>query len=226
MTQAVIIKSKPYGIHLVLNPDMEYNELVEEVIRKFQEADAFFKNASVGISFEGYALTREQMYGLIDAITSRTSIRILCIMEAEQIQEACMIADTEAYINTRIMENAMIHNGSLKAGERMHSETGVVVLGDVERGAKVTAKGNIIVFGALEGFAQAGQHGDSAAYIAALSINTEHLQIGNILYIPQEKKGGHSGFLRKKKKEELSPQIARVHNRHVIMESLRPVQNG
>ena len=54
MAQAVVIKSKSYGIHLVLNPEMEFQELLEAVILKFQDAGAFFKNAKVGISFEGY----------------------------------------------------------------------------------------------------------------------------------------------------------------------------
>ncbi len=63
MTQAVVIKSKSYGIHLVLNPEMEFHDLTQAVIAKFKEAGDFFKNAQIGISFEGYDLTMEQEYG-------------------------------------------------------------------------------------------------------------------------------------------------------------------
>lgn len=223
MTQAVVIKSKSYGIHLVLNPELEFQELINAVIVKFQEAGAFFKDAKVGISFEGCDLTAEQEYALIAAIEDHTSVEIICIMEQEQIREACILAETEALIRSKALEHAKCHFGSLKPGDDIHSETGLVIIGNVPKGAKVTARGNIIVFGALEGFAQAGSYGDSAAYIAALSIDTGQLQIGSILFIPQPKEGGKtkSGFLRRKKTEEeekITPQIARVQGGHVIME--------
>lgn len=222
MTQAVVIKSKSYGIHLVLNPEMKFEELTQAVLAKFREAGAFFKDAKVGISFEGYHLTPEQEYELIDLIQSHTSIEIICIMEEERIREACILAETEALVRDKAMEHAKCHFGSLKSGDDLRSETGLIIIGNVPKGAKVTARGNIVVFGALEGLAQAGSYGDSAAYIAALSIDTGQLQIGSILFIPQAKGGkSKSGFLRRKKTEEdvkLTPQIARVRDGHVIME--------
>lgn len=220
MKQAVVIKSKSYGIHLVLNPELEFRELIDAVISKFQEAGGFFKDAAIGISFEGYELTASQEYELVAAIEAHTSVHIICIMEQEQIKEACVLAQTEAFLRERVMEHATYHYGSLKPGEDMHSDIGLVLIGDVPRGARVTAGGNIVIFGTLEGFAQAGSYGDSAAYIAALAIDTGQLQIGSLLFIPQEK-GGKSkgGFLRRKKNEDkLTPQIARVQDGHVIME--------
>lgn len=221
MAQAVVIKSKSYGIHLVLNPELEFHELLDAVISKFQDAGAFFKNAKVGISFEGYNLSVEQEYMLIDAIQEHTTISVVCIMEEEKIQEACMLAKAEAHIRERIMENALCHYGSLSPGETLQSETGVVIIGNVPKGAKVIAAGNIIVFGELKGFAQAGLYDDSAAYIAALSIDTGHLQIGSILFIPQaEERKEKTGLFRRKKMAEpgITPQIARVLDGHVIME--------
>lgn len=223
MTQAVVIKSKSYGIQLVLNPELEFQELIEAVIAKFKDSGAFFKNASIGISFEGYDLSAAQEYELIAAIEEHTSVNIICIMEQDQIREACVLAETEALIRERVTNHALCHYGSLRPGEELHSEMGIVIIGDVPRGAKVTAAGSIVVFGALDGFAQAGSHGDSAAYIAALSIETGQLQIGSILFIPSEKGGkgkNKSGFLRRKKAEDsVLPQIARVRDGHVIMES-------
>ncbi len=222
MKQAVVIKSKSYGIHLILNPDMEFEDLTQAVISKFKEAGSFFKNASIGISFEGYALTVEQEYDLIAAIESYTSVNIICIMEQDKIKEACVLAQTEAYVRQRVVNHAICHYGSLKPGDDIQSKTGIVIIGDVPKGAKVTAGGSIVVFGALDGLAQAGAYGDHNAYIAALSIDTGQIQIGSILYIPQakaEKGKNKGGFFRKKKAEEgPAPQIAHVCDGHVIME--------
>lgn len=220
MTQAVVIKSKCYGIHLVLNPDVPFPELLEAVIEKFADSGDFFKNANVGISFEGYELTPEQEYELIAVIEAHTSINIVCIMEEEQVREACVLAETEALIRERVTNHAVFHYGSLKPGDDLHADAGLVVIGNVPKGAKVTAGGNLIIFGTLDGFAHAGAYGDLAAYIAALSIDTGQLQIGKILFLPPENSGKKKGgFLRRRKEgESFSPQIARVRDGHVIME--------
>ncbi len=220
MTQAVVIKSKCYGIHLVLNSDVPFPELLEAVIEKFADSGDFFKNANVGISFEGYELTPKQEYELIAVIEAHTSINIVCIMEEEQVREACVLAETEALIRERVTNHAVFHYGSLKPGDDLHADAGLVVIGNVPKGAKVTAGGNLIIFGTLDGFAHAGAYGDLAAYIAALSIDTGQIQIGKILFLPPENSGKKKGgFLRRRKEgESFSPQIARVRDGHVIME--------
>lgn len=224
MTQAVVIKSKSYGIHLVLNQEAAFPELLEAVIEKFAESGAFFKNANIGISFEGYSLTPEQEYELIAVIEAHTSINIICIMDAqqEQVQEACLLRQTEALIRERVTNHALFHYGSLKPGDNIEVDAGLIIIGNVPKGAKVTAAGSLIVFGALDGYAHAGAYGDLAAYIAALSIDTGQLQIGRILFIPPENGGKKKGgFLRRKKEKEgeaFSPQIARVQDGYVIME--------
>lgn len=204
MTQAVVIKSKSYGIHLVLNQEAAFPELLEAVIEKFAESGAFFKNANIGISFEGYSLTPEQEYELIAVIEAHTSINIICIMDAqqEQVQEACLLRQTEALIRERVTNHALFHYGSLKPGDNIEVDAGLIIIGNVPKGAKVTAAGSLIVFGALDGYAHAGAYGDLAAYIAALSIDTGQLQIGRILFIPPENGGKKKGgFLRRKKRK-------------------------
>lgn len=223
MTQAVMIKSKAYGIHLVLNPEMGFSELLEAVIAKFEESGMFFKDAKIGISFEGFALSFEQEYELIAAIEAHSTINIVCIMEHGEVREACVLAETEALIREKVTNHAIFHYGSLKPGDDLKYDTGVVITGNVPKGAKVRAGGSIIVFGVLDGFAHAGAYdGDSAACIAALSIDTGQLQIGSILFVPQEKDGkkkNKGGLFKRKKPEEMfSPQIARVQDGHVIME--------
>ena len=53
MSQFVVMKSNRYGINLRLDPDCSFRDLLDAIIEKFQESEKFFKNAKVGISFEG-----------------------------------------------------------------------------------------------------------------------------------------------------------------------------
>ena len=53
-----------------------------------------------------------------------------------------------------------------------------MVIGDVEHGAKVTAKGNIIVLGALKGTANAGAAGNQEAVVVAFEMAPLQIRIG------------------------------------------------
>ena len=80
MSQAVVIKSNKYGINLILDNDMAFQELLTAIKEKFQESEKFFKNAKMAISFEGRTLTQEEEYQIIETITENTSISVLWIM--------------------------------------------------------------------------------------------------------------------------------------------------
>ena len=54
------------------------------------------------------------------------------------------------------------------------------ILGDVEKGATVAAKGNIIVLGRLLGKAYAGMGGFADAFILSLSMQPQKIRIGNV----------------------------------------------
>ena len=52
------------------------------------------------------------------------------------------------------------------------------MLGDVNPGAEVLAKGDVAVFGSLRGFVHAGAEGNTRATIVALSLDSPRIQIG------------------------------------------------
>ena len=88
MSQAVIIKSSKNGINLVLDASMPFPELLTEILHKFTEAERFFANASFAISFEGRELSDEEKYQIVDAIMEQTRVKILCILDSDEIRDA------------------------------------------------------------------------------------------------------------------------------------------
>ena len=80
MSQAVVIKSNKYGIHLVLSNEISFKALLDAIVEKFKESEKFFKGAKLAISFEGRKLTHDEEMAIIDAVTSNTSIEILCMI--------------------------------------------------------------------------------------------------------------------------------------------------
>ena len=71
-----------------------------------------------------------------------------------------------------------------KCGEQtgldtLESESSIIVIGDVEHGARITAKGNVIVLGELKGSVTAGVSGNAQAVVMAFSMMPFQLRIGN-----------------------------------------------
>ncbi len=69
------------------------------------------------------------------------------------------------------------HQGTVRSGEYLESPGDLVILGDVNPGAKVSAVGNIIIWGRLLGIAHAGCEGNSKATISALKLRPVQLRI-------------------------------------------------
>lgn len=70
-----------------------------------------------------------------------------------------------------------LHQGTLRAGDHLEVEGTLLVLGDVNPGARVSAGGHVLVWGRLRGTAHAGCHGDAGASIVALQLRPLQLRI-------------------------------------------------
>ena len=82
----------------------------------------------------------------------------------------------------------ILHEGTVRSGDKISSNGNLCIIGDVNPGAMVSAKKNIYVWGKLLGIALAGDKGDNNAFIAALYLNPLQLRISNVIAIgPKDK---------------------------------------
>lgn len=72
-----------------------------------------------------------------------------------------------------------LHRGTLRAGDHLEAPGSLLVLGDVNPGARVSAAGHVLVWGRLRGTAHAGCQGDQSARIVALQLRPLQLRIGD-----------------------------------------------
>ncbi|MFM9109765.1 MAG: septum site-determining protein MinC, partial [Prochlorococcaceae cyanobacterium] len=66
---------------------------------------------------------------------------------------------------------------TLRSGDQVDSKGSLLVLGDVNPGAQVSAVGHVLVWGRLRGVAHAGCDGDAGARIVALQLRPVQLRI-------------------------------------------------
>lgn len=176
---AVIIKSNPYGLILILDPEIPFEDLRQAVAEKFSQAAGFFKNANVALTFRGRVLTGEQERLLIDTIVENSKLRIVCMVdEKKETEEQYKQAVTRA-LERPATEEGRFYRGTLRSGQSLESETSIVVIGDVNPGAQVISKGNIVVLGCCMGYLYAGAGGDTSCFAAALTLKPMQIRIAD-----------------------------------------------
>ncbi|MBC5810566.1 MAG: hypothetical protein GIW95_06905 [Candidatus Eremiobacteraeota bacterium] len=77
--------------------------------------------------------------------------------------------------------STLYHRGTLRGGQALQQLGNIVVIGDVNPGAELTASGDILVFGALRGTAHAGAQGDTTARVFALELAPTQLRIATLI---------------------------------------------
>ncbi|PSR22078.1 MAG: septum site-determining protein MinC [Sulfobacillus acidophilus] len=101
---------------------------------------------------------------------------------------------------------------TLRSGQRVRYFGNVVVLGDVNPGAEITAGGDIIVMGWLRGVAHAGAGGNDRAMVSAFRLNPTQLRIGQ--YIGRAPDQGEAVL-------PDIPEFAEVRDGHLVIDRWR-----
>lgn len=180
MKSKVVIKSSRAGMSVFLDSECSFEELLNEIAQKFEKSARFWGNAQMVLLLEGRNLTAEEEFQVVNTITEHSDIEILCLLD----QDANRIERCEKALNQKLMElshqTGQFYKGSLGRGESLESEASMVIIGDVCHGARVTAKGNVIVLGALRGTVHAGVSGNRDAVIVAMDMAPIQLKIADV----------------------------------------------
>lgn len=177
-----------------MDPTADYKEILEELKNKFTASARFFKDMAVAVTFEGRVLTKVQEDEIIDLITDITGIQIVCIFDKNEETERLYRRIVEKSLADLPRLDGQFYRGTLKKKQVFESEKSIVILGDVDFGAKVVSKGHVIVLGTIWGSVHAGAAGDKDAYVVALSMKPQMLKIA-------DKDASHV-YLRKEEKPE------------------------
>ena len=211
MRNAVVIKSSKAGMTVILDPELPFGELLEAIGKKFRESARFWGSVQMTLTLEGRELTAAQEFAIVDTITKNSQIEVLCLLDtdAERI-ERC-----EKALNDKLMElnsqTGQFYRGTLKRGDCLESEASIVIIGNVDHGARVTAKGNVIVLGELKGTVTAGVSGNPQAVVLALDMAPLQIRIGDL----------SSRFNERNKRLGRGPMIALVEDGAIVMRSLK-----
>ncbi len=211
MHNTVVIKGNKSGLTVYLDPAPPFETVLRDVAAKFRESARFWGSVQMALTLEGRAMTPAEEFAVVNTITENSQIEILCLLD----RDVNRIQRCEKALNEKLMElnsrTGNFYKGSLRAGESLEAEASVVLIGDVEQGARVTARGNIIVLGELRGSVYAGAAGDPDAVAVALEMAPSLIRISDI----QQKFGD------KPKRLGKGPMIAGIQDGRIAVKALK-----
>ena len=145
-------------------------------------------------------------------ISKTAQIEIVCIIDNDRKREQMYKRYVEESLMEQGLKDGLFCKGTLHRKQVLESEKSVVLLGDVEEGATIAAKGNIVVLGALKGNAYAGVTGKRNSFVFSLSMQPNQLKIGNM--------AAQQDVVTKNEYMSMMPQIAVQNGENITFQSI------
>lgn len=180
MDRLVTVKGNRYGMEIYMDSEVSFDILMKSMEEKFRNSAKFFQGAQMTVRFLGRRLTYLEEQAVLDLISNTTGIDVVCIIDGDPANETAYKSVVERTLSNVRKRDGQFYKGTLGKKQVVESDTSIVILGDVESGAKVISKGSVVILGALHGFVHAGAAGDRAAFIAALSMQPKQLRIADV----------------------------------------------
>lgn len=208
---SVVFKANKNGIIIMLDEQISYDNLKDHFRKKLLLARDFFGNCNTSISFKGRDLSEPEEEELLDIIFKETGLSISYVGDLVKNTKSSL-AKKEFNPNENLTH---FHKGSIRSGQSILFDGSVVVVGDINPGGLISAKGNVIVLGKLKGFVHAGSSGDDNCFVSAFLMQPTQLRIGNLFsYIPKEITN------KNKNKKKIEPSYAYVLDGKIYIENL------
>lgn len=180
MGNPVIIKGNKHGITVFLDAKLDFNVLQKCVAEKFRDSSKFLGDAPVVLGFEGRPLLPDQEAALLSVINESCDLKIVMVDDRDAVREERYKKQLEEVLMEIDRAQGSFYKGNLRSGQEVFFENSVVILGDVNPGALVISKGNIIVLGALKGQVAAGAYENENAFVFAIDMAPVQMQIAGL----------------------------------------------
>lgn len=183
------IKSFQNGIALHLDPNAEFEDVLADVGKRFEEARKFFKNATMALSIEDRIVSDEEEKRIVSAINEHSDINLMCIVGKNEETNRKYVKALKRVESEYGSSSARIYVGNIGDGDIIEADNALIVYGDIERGGAVTATSDVIVFGNIYGQVYAGIQGDEKALVIAFGASPMTVSIAGTKFSDKIKQG-------------------------------------
>ncbi len=152
-------------------------DIINELNSKITELAKLYKDEKTPIRVTGKILSEDELQEIKKNIIEHLDVTVSFDTPTSLGLHSIIRSYKEKIDNSE----TLYHTGSLRSGQRLEADGSIVIIGDVNAGAEVIARDNIIVQGALRGLAHAGAKGNKGAIITAGQLDAVQIRISNIV---------------------------------------------
>ncbi|MBI3943276.1 MAG: septum site-determining protein MinC [Chloroflexi bacterium] len=191
----VTIRGTKDGLLVILGAG-PWEEILHELTNRLERTASFFRGAQVNLELSEREISEDQLKQVRDLLFSHDIHLIGISANAETTKVAAQVLqiplsdpprpDGEALRTDRESRRGTLIRRTLRSGQTIQHPGHVVVIGDVNAGAEITAGADVVVFGRLRGVVHAGAAGDDEAIVCALDLSPTQLRIGNYIARPPD----------------------------------------
>ena len=203
------------GLLMRLEWDTPLAQLLDELDVHLQKSPAFFNGAHVLLEIGRHPTPMHDIEQMT-TVLSRYGVTLQGVVSALDGTErrppppppvvAAPLSDPQSSVH--------IEHRTLRSGEKIAYEGQVIIMGDVNPGAEVTAGHNIFIWGSLKGSAYAGMPDHEGSVIAALHLAPIQLRIaGYIARAPEARPT-----------TVWEPEVARIDQNAIVVETWERAQ--
>ncbi len=180
-TAPVKLKGAGGGFWITIDPSHPEGVLITEISKLIKNLKHLAKNADVTLDV-GDARGHEDLVQRIKAhLEANFDLgRIVTSPQKRPVPtERIRQRDLSKGWNHHRSDVLMLR-GRVRSGQKINARKHLIITGDVNPGAEITAGGDIIVLGKMAGKVHAGYPEDEAAIVFALGFAPSHVKIGGI----------------------------------------------
>ncbi len=234
--QDVVFRGTKDGLELILSDAQEFAVLRDKLQDYLKKAERFFGESSDVVLDTGKAaFTLEEILEIQNILAHPYGLRLKKIVHKDDTtvgrrdkrntRKAVPVAATGSSPVSTVynpvvskedfadlvaqMPETLLYKGTLRSGQEIDYQGNVVVVGDLNPGAVVTATGDIVVTGTLRGLAHAGA-GDGQGAVVAFRLEPTQIRIGDVIGRPPDIDS----------KSPRKPEVARLKDGMIVIEPL------
>ena len=177
MRSNITIKAAKDEIIIKLNPELTQEDIIEKLKKKLTELKRLYKTAQNPIYVTGKDLSKNEELEIKNLILDKIDVEI----KFDSDMNLGLHGIKKSFSKEIESSETKFFKGSIRSGNKIEYNGSIVILGDVNFGAEVIAEDNVVVLGVLRGLAHAGAKGNKKSIIAASSIESLQIRIGDII---------------------------------------------
>lgn len=172
---AVNFKGTKDGIVAYVDLSYSFNTILKALEKKISEREDFFRGGSIKFFPVTGNFSENEIYEIKNLMENKFDIDCEFFEKEEEVQV------TSEKDKKMILKDFLVIKRILRSGQTLNYSGNIILIGDVNEDAEISAGGSLFVFGSLRGSVIAGRDSGEDAIVVATNLRPKRLQIGDIV---------------------------------------------